>query len=72
MKDKNIRAKDAAALAVKEDIGPKEVEKLIPVYANELPRRAWIKRFRDALPETHRAKFAELSIRRSLKKTEAV
>ena len=44
MKDKNIRAKDAAALAVKEDIGPKEVEKLIPVYANELPRRAWIKR----------------------------
>ena len=61
MKERNIKAKEAAAKAVAENMSLDEVKKLIPVYTNALPRRAWIKSFKDVLPEVHRAKFAELS-----------
>ena len=37
-----------------------EIEEMIPEYANPLPRRAWLRTFRDNLPSDLKEKFSDL------------
>ncbi len=56
-----MKAKEAAELA-KMDLAltPNEIQAMIPEYKNQLPRRAWIKLFIDALPADQRFRFTDL------------
>jgi hypothetical protein len=38
----------------------KQVLKLIPAYKNDLPKRAWLKKFKESLPQELRGRFYDL------------
>lgn len=56
-----MTAKEAAKWVEEHlDCSNKQVLKLIPKYKNDLPRRAWLKTFKDSLPAPLRARFFDL------------
>ena len=38
----------------------RQVLKLIPAYKNDLPKRAWLKKFKESLPQELRGRFYDL------------
>lgn len=56
-----MTAKEAAEWVEEHlDCSNKDVLNLIPKYKNDLPRRAWLKTFKDNLPQELRARFYDL------------
>jgi len=56
----NIKATEAAKLALEHNLPVTKIKEMIPKYENPLPRRAWIRRFMDAIPETSRKAYSDL------------
>lgn len=56
-----MKAKDAAKWVEEHlDCSEKQVKDMIPAYNGDLPRRAWLKTFKDSLPAPLKARFYDL------------